>query len=95
MSNRITEDHIKGIMSKATATVTHRVYGKACVVSVQLPNGFVITESSSCVNPEDYDEKKGLEFALAKVTDKVWELEGYKAHQYPSEIESADEAAQD
>lgn len=50
---------------------------KTTVVSVTLPNGFVIVESSSCVDPVNYDEDLGTEICLGRVKNKLWELEGY------------------
>ena len=44
---------------------------------MQLPNGFVLTESSACVDPANYDEKLGYEICIKKLTERVWELEGY------------------
>lgn len=53
------------------------VFGKCTIVACRLPNGFVITESSACVSPENYDEETGIEICMRKIRDKIWELEGY------------------
>ena len=42
-----------------------------------MPNGFVITESSACVDPDNYNEDRGIDICLDKIVDKIWELEGY------------------
>lgn len=47
------------------------------VVRGVLKNGFVIVESSSCVDPTNYSEKMGEEICLGKIKDKIWELLGF------------------
>ena len=54
------------------------VFDKCTVVTCKLPNGFVITEYSACVSPENYDEEMGFEICYDKIVDKLWELEGYR-----------------
>ena len=54
------------------------IFDKCTIVACQLPNGFVIVESSACVSPENYDEEVGVSICLDKIADKIWELEGYK-----------------
>lgn len=72
----ITEEMINDIIdnSKIMTTTT---FDKCTIVSCQLPNGFVITESSACVDPKNYDLELGKEICMKKIKDKVWELEGY------------------
>lgn len=54
------------------------IFDKCTIVACQLPNGFVIVESSACVSPENYDKETGVSICLDKIADKIWELEGYK-----------------
>lgn len=56
---------------------SHKLGDKTCVVLVRLPNGFEITESSSCVDPVNYDHALGTKIALGRATDRIWQLEGY------------------
>ena len=72
----VTKEQIDNLMSKADITVRTE-YNKATLVSVQLENGFVLTECSACVDPKNYDENTGTEICLRKIEDKLWELEGY------------------
>lgn len=76
----ITEEYIAEIMENSEFE-TFTVFGKCTIVSCRLPNGFVITESSTCVSPENYDEDLGAEICLDKITDKIWELESYRLQQ--------------
>lgn len=54
------------------------IFDKCTVVTCKLPNGFVVTESYACVNPDDYDEEAGFGICYDKIVDKVWELEAYR-----------------
>lgn len=50
---------------------------KTTIVRAVLRNGFEIVETSSCVSPENYDERVGQELCMKKIKDKVWELLGF------------------
>ena len=76
----LTPNDIDDIMDKCELNVM-TVWGKCTIVACKLPNGFIITESSACVDPKNYDEHIGLEICLNKIRDKVWELEGYRLQQ--------------
>ena len=73
---RITQEYIDEIMEEAEFEV-YTTFNKCTVVSCRLPNGFVITESSACVSPENYDEEIGFSICYDKIVNKVWELEAY------------------
>lgn len=76
MNNTVTEKQIEDLLEEAYFE-TMTVYGKTTIVSCQLENGFVITESSSCVDPKKYDENKGFMICYERIKNKLWELEGY------------------
>ncbi|PEW95856.1 hypothetical protein CN446_14870 [Bacillus cereus] len=76
MNNTVTQDQINSIIEK-TQFVTETYFNKTTVVLAKLPNGFIIVESSSCVDPANYDEKMGFEICKERIVNKVWELEGF------------------
>lgn len=76
-TNTVTIEQVEAILSMSDIEA-HTVFDKCTVVSCRLPNGFVIVESSACVDPENYDEEVGIDICLDKITDKIWELEGYR-----------------
>ena len=76
----ITEEYIASIMEESEFEV-FTSFDKCTIVSCRLPNGFVITESSACVNPENYDEDLGADICFDKIADKIWELEAYRLQQ--------------
>lgn len=73
----VSPEHIEEIINNSKV-IESTVFDKCTVVSVQLPNGFVITESSASVSPKNYDENTGIENCMMRIIDKVWELEGYR-----------------
>lgn len=77
----IDEEYIAEIMENSEFEV-HTVFDKCTVVSCRLPNGFVITESSACVSPENYDAELAEEICFDKIAEKIWELEAYRLQQW-------------
>lgn len=76
MSNTVTIEDINKILDDTL--FTSEVFGnKTTILKAQLPNGFVIVESSSCVDPANFNHSLGIEICQKRVIDKIWELEGY------------------
>lgn len=73
----ITEEDIDFLIENSKIEVI-TMFDKCTVVSCKLPNGFVITESSACVSPENYNEEIGFENCVERIKNKLWELEGYR-----------------
>ncbi|CUB09179.1 hypothetical protein BN2127_JRS1_00963 [Bacillus cereus] len=76
VQTKVIPEQIAEIMAKAKVHVATE-FGKCTVVTVQLENGFTMTESSGCVDPANYDVHLGMEICLKRIQQKVWELEGY------------------
>lgn len=77
MKNTIIQDEINSILERTHWTV-EEFHGKCTVVVAKLPNGFILTESSACVDPANYDVNIGIEICKDRITNKIWELEGYR-----------------
>ena len=78
---KVTPERIQHLLDSSTLHY-NRLYGTTTVCQVVLQNGFsVAIGTSSCVDPANFDEAVGREYAkidaLAKARDKLWELEGY------------------
>lgn len=73
----VDSDYVESMMERSNIIV-NKVFDKCTIVACKLPNGFVIVESSSCVNPADYDEDMGVEICLGRILEKVHEMEAYK-----------------
>lgn len=77
MSNIVTEARIDGILEASHIDV-YTKFNKCTIVTVKLPCGFILTESSGCVDVGNYDENIGKDICLSRIKNKVWELEGYR-----------------
>jgi hypothetical protein len=78
MSNiKVTQEQIDKLMNEATIK-TWTILEKCTMVAVTLKNGFILIESSACVDVANYNEKIGKEICLNRIRNKLWELEGYK-----------------
>lgn len=73
---KVTGKDVDDLMERSKFVID-TVFDKCTIVSCQLPNGFVIVETSSCVDPDNYDEDLGVDVCMKRIKDKVWELEGY------------------
>lgn len=84
----VTEEWVHEIMENSEYMVD-TVFDKCTIVSCRLPNGFVIVESSACVDPKNYNEEMGSNICLDKIEAKIWELEGYRLQEelYRSKVE--------
>lgn len=76
MKNTVTQEQINDLIANSEIKVS-TVFDKVTIVNLKLPNGFVITESSACVDPANYNEALGRELCLQRIEDRLWELEGY------------------
>ena len=75
--NKVTKQDIDKILANTFVKVEK--YGdKTTVLMATLPNDFVIVESSSCVDPANFDMSIGEQICMDKLVDKIWELEGYR-----------------
>jgi hypothetical protein len=83
--NTITQEHVEEIFLRSTLDYATS-FGKCTVLTVQLPNGFIIVESSACVDPANFDENIGADICNERVKNKIWELEGYVLQSLIAEV---------
>jgi|LAHU01.1.fsa_nt_gb hypothetical protein len=76
MSNKVPEAEIRLVMDESDF-ICETKFGKCTVVTMRLPNGYVLVESSGCVSPEDYDEALGVDLCKQALERKVWQLYGF------------------
>lgn len=76
MKNTVTQEQVINIFTNSEIK-TYKMGEKTTVVMATLPNGFIIVESSSCVDPANFDEVIGYEICRERILNKIWELEGY------------------
>ena len=75
--NTVTEAQINKMIDEASITCM-TLDLKTTIVKVTLKNGWVMVESSSCVDPDNYDEKIGKEICISRIKEELWKLEGYR-----------------
>jgi hypothetical protein len=74
--NTVTQEQVDNIFLNSELNYS-TLFGKCTVLTCQLPNGFIIVESSACVDPVNFDETIGADICNERVKNKIWELEGY------------------
>lgn len=75
--NTVTKEQVDEILSTAE-TQTIKILGKpATLVGIKFPNGFVLVETSICVDPKNYDEEIGKSVCLEHLEPQVWKLLGF------------------
>lgn len=53
------------------------IFDKCTLMCVKLQSGFILTTSSACVSPENYNLEEGTKICEQKIKDQIWMLEGY------------------
>ena len=77
--NKVSEEDVNAMIRKIhVEEIPPNVAGtKVTTVTVTLANGFTITESSTCVDPKNYDVEVGIDCCMERIKDKVWFLMGF------------------
>ena len=70
---KVTQAEIDLLLNSADVQV-HTEFGKCTVVTVRLRNGFILTESSACVDPANYDVELGKKLCFQHIENRLWEL---------------------
>lgn len=73
-------DYLGNMIDNSQINIT-KVFDKCTIVACKLPNGFVIVESSACVDPDDYNEAIGVDNCLSRIKMRVAEMEAYVSHE--------------
>ena len=73
-SNRITRADVLKFISKVKPI---KIDDKTTLVSATTIVGYTHHETSSCVDPLEYNHDLGYKYALDKIIDKVWESLGF------------------
>ena len=76
LNDKITQEDIDNIIKNTIFNVETK-FDKCTVVTALLPNGFILTSSSGCVDKNNYDLRLGTEICKKKIEEQIWMLEGY------------------
>lgn len=85
---KVTQAEIDLLLNSADVQVRTE-FGKCTVVTVRLHNGFILTESSACVDPANYDVELGKKLCFQHIENRLWELEGYALQKKTDEERAA------
>lgn len=86
---KVTQTEIDLLLNSADVQVRTE-FGKCTVVTVRLRNGFILTESSACVDQANYDTELGKRLCLQHIENRLWELEGYALQKRTDEERTAE-----
>ena len=73
----VTQADIDKLIREAQISVKN-AFGRCTIVAVELKNGFIMVESSTCTDPMNYNEAMGMANCIERIKARLWELEGYK-----------------
>ena len=75
--NKVTKEEVQANMQDVIVR-TVMEFGKPCTyVTVRMKNGFTLRESTTCVDPANYDENICKETCLKRIEENIWFLLGY------------------
>ncbi len=77
MASRVDPEEVDEVMLASDYDV-RTVFEVCTVVSMRMPNGYILVEASACVDPTDYSEEVGKEICCEALRDRVWALLGYE-----------------
>ena len=77
--NTVTEEDVNAMIKQIHVDqITPNDLGSVVTVTtVTLANGFTITESSTCVDPDNTDVEIGVDCCMEGIKDKIWYLLGF------------------
>ena len=77
--NTVTEEDVNAMIKQIHVDqITPNDLGSVVTVTtVTLANGFTITESSTCVDPQNYSAEIGVDCCMERIKDKIWYLLGF------------------
>ena len=75
--NTVTQEEVNKNMKDILVRTVEEFGKPTTYVTVRMENGFTLRESTTCVDPSNYDENIGKEVCLKRIEDKVWFLLGY------------------
>ena len=75
--NTVTQEEVNKNMKDILVRTVEEFGKPTTYVTVRLENGFTLRESTTCVDPSNYDENIGKEVCLKRIEDKIWFLLGY------------------
>lgn len=73
--SKVSEEMVSGFIEEIGRTTLPDE--KTTFVQVNTKTGFTQYDTSSCVDPSNYDEEIGVEICTKRITDKLWSYLGF------------------
>ena len=74
--NTVTQEMVSSI-TKDRVKTTELPDGKTTLVKCKMATGFVQYETSSCVDPKNYDTAVGEQICIKRIEEAVWKFLGF------------------
>ena len=75
--NTVTKEEVMENMRDVICNTAIEFDKPVTYVTVRMKNKFTLRESTTCVDPANYNEEIGKQICLEKIEDKIWFLLGY------------------
>lgn len=76
LPNKVGEARVKRIMAESS-WYDEKFDARTTLVKCTMPNGWSVVETSSCIDPAEYDHETGVEICKGRIEDEIWKLEAY------------------
>lgn len=77
MNNTVTKEEVLANMQTIICRTVIEFDKPTTYVTVRMKNGFTLRESTTCVDPANYNEEIGKKICLKRIEEKIWNLLGY------------------
>lgn len=76
-SRKVTQKEVDENMKDVLVRTVEEFGKPSTYVTVKMKNGFILRDSTTCIDPANYSEEIGKEICLKRIEDKIWFLLGY------------------
>ena len=76
-SLKVTQKEVDENMKDVLVRTVEEFGKPSTYVTVKMKNGFILRDSTTCIDPANYSEEIGKEICLKRIEDKIWFLLGY------------------
>ncbi len=77
IKNTVTQEEVNENMKDVIVRTVVEFEKPTTYVTIRMKNGFTLRESTTCVDPANYNEEIGRDICLKRLEAKVWNLLGY------------------
>jgi hypothetical protein len=75
--NTVTQKDVDAEMVNTKVTTLNLHDNPVTFVETKMRNGFTVRETTTCVDPANYDEAIGADICKKRIEDQIWMLLGF------------------